>query len=115
MFSSQTPLRKPTRSRVFPRDPGLEHPVLPAALSFSRVAEIFRSPDLQAALYFAFFMLTDPPTAPTRYQDQILFAAIVAASSFALFEWLGVVYYLSAGLLVGNAWEAWRRARKSRA
>lgn len=79
------------------------------------VAEIFRSPDLQAALYFAFFMLTDPPTAPTRYQDQILFAAIVAASSFALFEWLGVVYYLSAGLLVGNAWEAWRRSRKARA
>lgn len=79
------------------------------------VAEIFRSPDLQAALYFAFFMLTDPPTAPTRYQDQVIFAALVAVSSFALFEWLGVVYYLSAGLLVGNAWEAWRRIRKSRA
>lgn len=75
------------------------------------VAEIFRSPDLQAALYFAFFMLTDPPTAPTRYQDQIVFAALVAISSFAFFEWLGAVYYLSAGLLVGNAWEAWRRVR----
>lgn len=77
------------------------------------VAEIFRSPDLQAALYFAFFMLTDPPTAPTRYQDQIIFAALVAVSSVAFFEWLGIVYYLSAGLLVGNAWEAWRRVRKS--
>jgi len=73
------------------------------------VAEIFRTPDVQAALYFAFFMLTDPPTAPTRYQDQIIFAALVAVSSFALYEWLGVVYYLSAGLLVGNAWEAVRR------
>jgi Na+-translocating ferredoxin:NAD+ oxidoreductase RnfD subunit len=78
------------------------------------VAEVFRTPDLQAALYFAFFMLTDPPTAPTRYQDQIVFAALVAASSFALYEWLGVVYYLSAGLLVGNAWEATRRWRGAR-
>lgn len=78
------------------------------------IAEIFRTPDLHAALYFAFFMLTDPPTAPTRYQDQIVFAALVAISSFALFEWLGVVYYLSAGLLVGNAWEAWRRVRTVR-
>jgi Na+-translocating ferredoxin:NAD+ oxidoreductase RnfD subunit len=74
-------------------------------------AEVFRTPDLQAALYFAFFMLTDPPTAPTRYQDQIVFAALVAASSVAFFAWLGVVYYLSAGLLVGNAWEALRRYR----
>ena len=78
------------------------------------VAEIFRTPDLQAALYFAFFMLTDPPTAPTRYQDQIVFAALVAISSFAFYEWLGVVYYLSAGLLVGNAWEALRRYRSAR-
>jgi Na+-translocating ferredoxin:NAD+ oxidoreductase RnfD subunit len=78
------------------------------------VAEIFRTPDLQAALYFAFFMLTDPPTAPTRYQDQIIFAALVAISSFAFYEWLGVVYYLSAGLLVGNAWEALRRYRSAR-
>lgn len=75
------------------------------------VAEIYRSPDLQAVLYFAFFMLTDPPTAPTRYQDQIAFAAIVAIGSFALFEWAGAVFYLSAALLVGNAWEVARRWR----
>lgn len=78
------------------------------------VAEVFRTPDLQAALYFAFFMLTDPPTAPTRYQDQIVFAGLVAVSSVAFFAWLGVVYYLSAGLLVGNAWEMLRRYRSAR-
>jgi Na+-translocating ferredoxin:NAD+ oxidoreductase RnfD subunit len=78
------------------------------------VAEIFRTPDLQTALYFAFFMLTDPPTAPTRYQDQIVFAALVAVSSFAIYQWLGVVYYLSAGLLIGNTWEAMRRYRGAR-
>ena len=32
------------------------------------VAEIFRTPDLEAALYFAFFILTDPPTSPIRYR-----------------------------------------------
>jgi Na+-translocating ferredoxin:NAD+ oxidoreductase RnfD subunit len=78
------------------------------------VAEIFRAPDLNAALYFAFFMLTDPPTAPTRYLDQIVFAALVAVASFALYEWLGVVYYLSAALLIGNAWEWQRRVRARR-
>jgi Na+-translocating ferredoxin:NAD+ oxidoreductase RnfD subunit len=73
------------------------------------VSEIFRTPDLQAALFFAFIILTDPPTSPTKYRDQIICGVIVAAASFAIFEWLGAVYYLLAGVLVGNIWEAWRR------
>jgi len=75
------------------------------------VAEVFRTPDVQAVLYFAFFILTDPPTSPTRYRDQIVCATIVAAVSFGVFTWAGVVYYLLAGVLVGNVWEAWRRHR----
>jgi Na+-translocating ferredoxin:NAD+ oxidoreductase RnfD subunit len=75
-----------------------------------RVAEIFRTPDLQAVLYFAFFILTDPPTSPVKYGDQIVFAAIVAAVGYAVFEWVGAAYYLLAGVLVGNLWEAWRRS-----
>jgi len=74
------------------------------------VAEIFRPPDVEAVLYFAFFILTDPPTSPVRYPDQLVFAAIVATVSFAIFEWTGAVYYLLAGVLVGNAWESWRRS-----
>jgi Na+-translocating ferredoxin:NAD+ oxidoreductase RnfD subunit len=74
-----------------------------------RVAEIFRTPDLQMALYFAFFILTDPPTSPVKYRDQIICGAIVAAVSYAAFEWIGAAYYLLAGVLVGNLWEAWRR------
>src|SRR4051812_5668877 len=31
------------------------------ATNATRVAEIFRSPDLHASLFFAFFILTDPP------------------------------------------------------
>jgi Na+-translocating ferredoxin:NAD+ oxidoreductase RnfD subunit len=74
------------------------------------VAEIYRAPDLQAVLYFSFFILTDPPTSPVRYPDQLIFAAIVAIVSFAIFEWTGAVFYLLAGVLAGNAWESWRRA-----
>ena len=36
------------------------------------VAEIFRTPDADAALYFAFFILTDPPTSPAKYRDQLI-------------------------------------------
>ena len=77
----------------------------------ARVAEIFRPPDLQAVLFFAFFILTDPPTSPVRYDDQIWCAIVVALSSVAVFEGLGAVYYLLAGVLVGNVWEAWNRVR----
>jgi Na+-translocating ferredoxin:NAD+ oxidoreductase RnfD subunit len=79
------------------------------------VAEIFRTPDLQAALFFAFFILTDPPTSPTKYRHQIICGALVALVSYAVFEWVGVVYYLLAGVLAGNLWEAWRRSRTERA
>jgi Na+-translocating ferredoxin:NAD+ oxidoreductase RnfD subunit len=75
----------------------------------ARVAEIFRTPDLQMALYFGFFILTDPPTSPVRYRDQIICGAIVAVVSYGIFEWIGAAYYLLAGVLVGNLWEAWRR------
>jgi Na+-translocating ferredoxin:NAD+ oxidoreductase RnfD subunit len=76
------------------------------------VAEVFRAPDLQAVLFFALFILTDPPTSPVRYRDQIAFAIIVAVASYGLFEWIGAVYYLLAGVLVGNLWEAWRRVHR---
>ena len=76
------------------------------------VAEIYRSPDLEASLFFAFVILTDPPTSPAKYPDQIVCGVMVAAVAFAFFEWAGVVYYLLAGVLVGNVWEAWRRVHR---
>jgi Na+-translocating ferredoxin:NAD+ oxidoreductase RnfD subunit len=76
------------------------------------VSEIFRPPDLEAALFFAFIILTDPPTSPAKYPDQMVCGVIVAAVSYAFFEWAGVVYYLLAGVLAGNVWEAWRRANR---
>jgi len=75
----------------------------------AKVSEIFRAPDLQAVLFFAFFILTDPPTSPVKYPDQLVCGVIVALVSFAIFEWVGAAYYLLAGVLVGNIWEAWHR------
>jgi Na+-translocating ferredoxin:NAD+ oxidoreductase RnfD subunit len=77
----------------------------------ARVAELYREPDLHAALFFAFFMVTDPPTSPPKARDQIVFGVITAVVSYLVFELVGAVYFLLAGLLVANVWEAWRRQR----
>ena len=78
-----------------------------------QVAEIYRTPDIQAALYFAFFILTDPPTSPVRHGNQIVCGVIVAIASYAFFEAVGAADYLLAGVLVGNVWEAWSRVTSS--
>jgi enediyne biosynthesis protein E5 len=73
-------------------------------------ADAFREPMSGAALYFAFFMLTDPPTTPARPRDQVWFGVLVAAVSVACLALAsGGVYYLLVGLLAGNATEAGRR------
>jgi Na+-translocating ferredoxin:NAD+ oxidoreductase RnfD subunit len=74
-----------------------------------RVAEAFVTPDLQAVLFFAFFILTDPPTSPITYPAQVACGVLVAAVGFGVFESVGAAYYLLAGVLVGNVLEAWRR------
>jgi len=77
------------------------------------VAELFRTPDLHAALFFAFYMVTDPPTSPGRAGDQVWYGAIVAVVAFTIFETIGAAYWLLAGVLVGNVWDAWHRHRDS--
>lgn len=75
------------------------------------VAGAFRAPDLHASLFFAFFILTDPPTSPVKYPHQVVCGFMVAAASYAFFYFVGAAYYLLAGVLVGNVWEAWRRSK----
>jgi Na+-translocating ferredoxin:NAD+ oxidoreductase RnfD subunit len=75
------------------------------------VAELYRAPDLHAALYFAFFMVTDPPTSPPNARDQVTFGVITAAAAFTIFDVVHSAYFLLAGLLVANAWEGMRRVR----
>lgn len=75
----------------------------------ARMAELYRAPDLHAALFFAFFMVTDPPTSPPKPRDQLIFGTITAVVGYGVFEFIGAAYFLLAGLLVANVWEAWRR------
>lgn len=76
----------------------------------ANAAEIFRAPDFQSVLFFAFFILTDPPTSPITYRDQMICGAMIAVASYAVFELIGAAYFLLAGVLIGNIWEAWRRS-----
>ncbi|MGI9147491.1 MAG: hypothetical protein ACR2IK_13210 [Chloroflexota bacterium] len=72
-------------------------------------AELFRTPFVQATLFLALFMVTDPPTAPGRYTEQVALGVVVAAVSVAA-DQLGVGQsYLLTGLLVGNVALAARR------
>jgi len=80
----------------------------------ARVAEMFRPPYVNAMLFFAFFMLTDPPTSPSRYRDQIWYGLIVGIVSVAVYLAFGGLTYLLIGLLVGNIWEAARRTAAGR-
>jgi Na+-translocating ferredoxin:NAD+ oxidoreductase RnfD subunit len=75
----------------------------------ARVAEMFRPPFVQAALFCACFMLTDPPTSPGRYAEQVAIGLLVGAATCAA-QLLGAGQaYLLLGLLVGNAVLAGRR------
>lgn len=78
------------------------------------VADVFVPPDLNAALFFAGFMITDPPTSPTRLPDQVACGAIVAVASFLVFVYTGLAHYLLSGVLVGNVFEAALRVRRAR-
>ena len=78
------------------------------------VAEMFRAPFVQAALFLALFMLTDPPTSPSRYWDQIAIGAVAAAVACAA-QLLGAGQaYLLLGVLAGNLVLAARRWMSSR-
>jgi Na+-translocating ferredoxin:NAD+ oxidoreductase RnfD subunit len=76
------------------------------------VAEIFRSPDIDAVVYFTLVILTDPPTSPAKYAGQWVFGLIAAVVSYAVFMAFGVAYFLLAGVLAGNVWEAWQRVHR---
>ncbi len=78
------------------------------------VAEIFRTPDAYAVLFFAGFMLTDPPTSPARTRDQLVYGVTVAILSVALYLTVGVLWFLPGALLLGNLGETVRRVITAR-
>ena len=76
------------------------------------VAAIFRSPDVDAVIFFTLVILTDPPTSPAKYRAQWIFGVLTAMISYAVFMTFGAVYFLLAGVLAANVWEAWRRVHR---
>lgn len=78
------------------------------------LAEVFVAPDLLAIVYFACFMLTDPPTSPGRMRPQVLVGASVALVSAGVFLWVAAADYLLIGLLAGNVVETVRRRVRGR-
>jgi Na+-translocating ferredoxin:NAD+ oxidoreductase RnfD subunit len=70
-------------------------------------ADALRPPFINAALFLAFFMLTDPPTTPATLREQLQFAVISAAVSVVVYALVGGLAYLLVGLLAGNLWTFW--------
>lgn len=70
--------------------------------------DMMRIPYINSALFLAFFMLTDPPTSPGKYKDQILFGSITALASVAAYMLFGGLVFLLVGVLTANGWKAWK-------
>ncbi|WP_169794046.1 RnfABCDGE type electron transport complex subunit D [Alicyclobacillus acidiphilus] len=87
---------------------------LEGAFHVSLAADAFRNPIINSAMFLAFFMMTDPPTSPGRYSQQVLFGAIAAIVSSLVYLTFDGLSYLLIGLLFANAWKAWV-TRQSRA
>jgi Na+-translocating ferredoxin:NAD+ oxidoreductase RnfD subunit len=71
-----------------------------------------RVPFLNSTLFLAFFMLTDPPTSPAKYKDQIMFGIITAVVTALIYATNGWIGYLLCGLLTANVWH-FIRSRKA--
>lgn len=69
---------------------------------FGDATDALRIPYINASLFFALFMLTDPPTSPAKYKDQIIFGILCAVVGVMVYVYFGGLIYLFAGLLAGN-------------
>ncbi len=69
--------------------------------------DALRWPLINSALFMAFFMLTDPPTSPGKYKDQVWFGVITGVVGTLIYLLFGGLNYWLIALLVANAWKAW--------
>ncbi|EKN66687.1 hypothetical protein BABA_14557 [Neobacillus bataviensis LMG 21833] len=65
-------------------------------------ADALRPPFINASLFFGLFMLTDPPTSPAKYKEQVMFGLLSAVSGTIVYGIFGGLTYLFIGLLIGN-------------
>jgi Na+-translocating ferredoxin:NAD+ oxidoreductase RnfD subunit len=77
-------------------------------------SDAVRSPFINAALFFALFMLTDPPTSPAKYRDQITFGALTAVVGSVVYAIFGGLMYLFIGLLLANTYHYLRTSSVER-
>lgn len=77
-------------------------------------AELLRNPFIHSVLFFAFFMVTDPPTSPAKNKEQVYFGIIIAFISIFIYLVFGGLSFLLVGLLVANGWKAWKMAKKNK-
>jgi enediyne biosynthesis protein E5 len=70
--------------------------------------DALRNPFINSTLFLAFFMVTDPPTSPAKYGEQVIFGFIAAIVSVIVYLIFGGLTFLLVGLLVANAWNALR-------
>jgi len=75
--------------------------------------DALRVPLVNSTLFMAFFMLTDPPTSPGKYSEQVTFGVVAAVVSVAIYLVFGGLTYLLIGLLVANAWKAFTNRKSS--
>jgi Na+-translocating ferredoxin:NAD+ oxidoreductase RnfD subunit len=82
-----------------------------------KVADLYRPPFVNMALFFALFMVTDPPTSPVAFPGQMLFGVVVGAASALTYLATHGLYYLLVAVLLANggyglarfAARSWRR------
>ena len=75
----------------------------------AQVAQVFRAPDINALVFFAALMLTDPPSSPAKREDQIWFGILAGALAVLIFLTTGVQWFIFGGLPVANLAESLRR------
>ncbi|MDI9258992.1 RnfABCDGE type electron transport complex subunit D [Alicyclobacillus sendaiensis] len=74
-------------------------------------ADAFRNPILNATLFAAGFMASDPPTSPSRLPMQVAYGAGAGGLAAALYLWLSGLAYPFVALLAANATYAAVRLR----
>jgi Na+-translocating ferredoxin:NAD+ oxidoreductase RnfD subunit len=92
-------------------------PAVSSAVDAQLAAEMLRPPFIQAALFLAFFMLTDPPTSPNRYAEQVWYGVLAGGGTVAASLLGGGQLYLLYATAVANLWLAglrlWQRRSRS--
>ncbi|WP_010631602.1 RnfABCDGE type electron transport complex subunit D [Sporolactobacillus vineae] len=74
-------------------------------LGVTEAGNALRMPYINAALFLSFFMLTDPPTSPSRAGEQIFFGILAALCAGCAYLYLSKVTFMLIGLLLANAWK----------